>query len=109
MAARLLRSIPYGNAAAGAWETILPAVPAARAVVGRLVLTNNTGANITFSIFVGTGAAGSPGKIAVAVSLAVGAVVEQVVVAVAGQSVQVNTSAAANGLTGSFMGEEVDN
>lgn len=106
MPARLLRRVAVRPGAANAWTAILGAVvPNNRGLVGRVVIGGD--AACTFGLSVGPAAA-SPNVIVQGVPLAAGEVVEQTIVAVAGDQVWVTTSVA-NSLFANVMAEEVDN
>lgn len=109
MPARLLRRDAMGVFAANTWKEVLAAdVPAARALVGNIIVTNNAGAPVTFSLAIEAAPAGA-GRIADAITLQVGEPYKETgVVIPAGLNLSAMTPTA-NGVTVTFMGEEVDN
>ena len=104
MAAATLRRYSGGIFAANTLTTVVPAIPAGRAlVIGKIIVANVSGAQLTFGIAVGGV------FVASAISLAPSEVyTESGLVMVAGDNAQV-TVTIANGVVASFYGEEVDN
>lgn len=107
MALPLLRRIQLSAMAAATNTNILPAaIPAGRAfVISKVTVANQTGATLTFTLFI----TGSGAPIAQTVSLAVGQVyTEAGIVLTAGDNMGINCSVA-NGVAVHLFGQEVDN
>lgn len=108
MAARTLRHYAKDITAANTWESVHSAVPAARALVARVVIANVSGTTVS-SIHCTIGAgAGSPRYIIAGLTLSAGESFEQHVVMLAGEyaSIYCNTI---GGINAAVFGEEVDN
>lgn len=93
---------------ADTWKRLSAVVVTARTKVGRLVVVpNSSSSSVTFSVSVGS-AESAVGRIVSNMLLSPGDQFEQMVVVPEAKAINV-VSNVANGVTATFMGEEVDN
>lgn len=109
MAARLLRHVrAWSHASAATWAQIVPNVPASRAAVGKVIVTNLVASTVTVDIAIGSTV--SNDMIAYQTSIAPGEnYSEKGIIIPAGEGLHVRVSAAGSACAVAFFAEEVDN